>query len=128
MTNKLVISIQEHICPARDDGKRQTPNIFDDKNSLIEIFNFLKTKNVWYCTGTELAEYYYLRKNLRVEKNEENFNFNLKNINKVIENNEISLKIDIDYKKIKLPNNKIIEIKNKIVTLPIMIGNYSFIK
>lgn len=128
LTNKLVISIQEHICPARDDGKRQTPNIFDDKNSLIEIFNFLKTKNVWYCTGTELAEYYYLRKNLRVEKNEENFNFNLKNINKVIENNEISLKIDIDYKKIKLPNNKIIEIKNKIVTLPIMIGNYSFIK
>ncbi len=34
LKNNLVISIQEHISPSREDGKRQTPNIFDDKESL----------------------------------------------------------------------------------------------
>jgi len=53
----LIISIQEHISPIRNDGKRQAPNIFDDKESLIMIFNYLKNKKVWYCTGSELAEW-----------------------------------------------------------------------
>lgn len=56
--NKFVISIQEHISPARTDGKRQTPNIIDDTNSLLEIFTYLLDKNVWYANCTEIAEYF----------------------------------------------------------------------
>ena len=57
LKNNLVISIQEHISPSREDGKRQIPNIFDDKESLQIIFQYLKKKNVWYCTCSELAEW-----------------------------------------------------------------------
>ena len=57
LANNLVISIQEHISPSREDGKRQTPNIFDDKESLKAIFEYLKNKNVWYCTCSEFAEW-----------------------------------------------------------------------
>jgi hypothetical protein len=57
LANNLVISIQEHVSPSRNDGKRQIPNIFDDKESLKVIFKYLKKKNVWYCTCSELAEW-----------------------------------------------------------------------
>ena len=57
LENNLIISIQEHMSPARVDGKRQNPNIFDDKRSLRIILEYLKTKNVWYCTCTELANW-----------------------------------------------------------------------
>lgn len=66
LKNKLIISIQEHISPSRVDGKRQTPNIFDDKESLNKIFKFLKHKNVWYAKGTEIAEYFEARENTKV--------------------------------------------------------------
>lgn len=66
LKNKLIISIQEHISPSRVDGKRQGPNIFDDKESLNKIFNFLKYKNVWYATATEVAEYFETRENTKV--------------------------------------------------------------
>lgn len=124
LKNKLIISIQEHICPARDDGKRQLPNIFDDKKSLLKIFKYLKTKNVWYCTGTELAEYYYLRKNIKIIENGDEFYFNLKNINKKIKNKEITLYFDKKYKKVILPNNLEVKIENYIGTLNIMEGIY----
>lgn len=52
-----IISVQEHISPSRDDGKRQQPNIYDDQSSLRCIFNHLKNKNVWYCTAGELCEW-----------------------------------------------------------------------
>jgi hypothetical protein len=55
--NNLVISIQEHISPSREDMNNQTPNIYDDKESLRAILKYLKNKNVWYCTGSELAEW-----------------------------------------------------------------------
>ncbi len=55
--NNLIISIQEHISPSREDGKKQTPNIIDDEESLKAIFKYLKKKNVWYCTGSELADW-----------------------------------------------------------------------
>ena len=57
LKNNLIISIQEHITPSREDGERQIPNIFDDKESLRIIFKYLKKKNVWYCTCTELTEW-----------------------------------------------------------------------
>jgi hypothetical protein len=78
LRNKLVISIQEHISPARTDGKRQTPNIFDDVESLRLIFEHLDPKNVWYCTGTELAEYVYCRDNTTVEQDGDSLRFDLR--------------------------------------------------
>ncbi len=123
LKNKLVISIQEHISPARDDGKRQMPNIFDDKNSLLKIFKYLKNKNVWYCTGTELAEYYYLRKKLEIFQEENSFWFNLEKIEKKIENLEITLKLEKDMK-IVLPTKEELNSYNKVITLKVMEGKY----
>lgn len=127
LENKLVVSIQEHICFARDDGKKQNPNIFDDKRSLIKIFKYLKNKNVWYCTGSELAEYYYLRENIKIvyEENEK-FSFDCTKLKKNIEKKEISLKIK--GKEIILPNNDKINIKKGIVTLPIIQGKYQILR
>lgn len=130
LDNNLVISIQEHICPARDDGKRQTPNIFDDKKSLIKIFNYLKDKNVWYCTGTELAEYYYLCKNIILLENEKGFYVDITNIKKNIENMEISVRFNKNFDKnrtyIILPNKEKVKIE-EITTFKVMEGNYFYI-
>jgi hypothetical protein len=53
----LIISVQEHISASRVDGRRQTPNLLDDLESLKQIFSILKKQNVWYCTGSELFEW-----------------------------------------------------------------------
>lgn len=124
LENKLVISIQEHICPARDDGKRQGPNIFDDRKSLIEMFSYLKGKNVWYCTGTELAEYYYLRKNIKVVEEKDGFYFDFSEVTKKIENMDITLLFDKKYSKIILPNKVEVEIKNNMATFKAIEGKY----
>ena len=54
---KLIVSIQTHMSPSREDGKRQSLNIIDDAESLKAIFKYLKRRQVWYCTGRELAEW-----------------------------------------------------------------------
>lgn len=66
LKNKQIISIQEHIAPSRGDGKRQRPNIIDDEESLSRIFQFLKNKNIWYATGSEIAEYFETRENTEI--------------------------------------------------------------
>ena len=58
LQKKQVISIEEHIAPVRPDGLRQSPNIIDDINELRRLFCYLRKKNVWYATGTEVAEYF----------------------------------------------------------------------
>ena len=123
--NKLVISVQEHISPARNDGKRQAPNIFDDLESLKYIFNMLKGKNLWYCTGSELAEYVYLRDSITVIKeNEKGFNFDF-NIKKELRKNVISLKINDSRKSTLItPEGYSFRINNGIVNVPLMPGEY----
>lgn len=56
--NQEVISIAEHFMSARPDGKRQTPNIYDDINSLDFLFGYLRNKDVWYATFSECANYF----------------------------------------------------------------------
>lgn len=124
LENKLVISIQEHICPARDDGKIQKPNIFDDLGSLQQIFSYLKSKNVWYCTGTELAEYYYLRKYLGIVYKDDKFEFDMKKIKKDIINKIISLEVENNVLEILAPDCKVYKKDNGIITVPVMEGNY----
>jgi hypothetical protein len=52
-----LISIQEHFLSTRPDGKRQTPNIFDDTESLERIFRILRGYDIWYAHCSEIAGY-----------------------------------------------------------------------
>lgn len=122
LKNNLIISIQEHISPARDDGIRQKPNIFDDMKSLHYIFNYLKSKNVWYCTGSELAEYYFTREKIEIKQNAED-TFIITN-SKILENHNISIILDEKYTKLKMPNGEIINKSNGCFTFRILEGQY----
>ncbi len=75
LRKKHVVSIQEHISPARTDGKRQILNIFDDMESLKKIFDYLSDKNVWYATCTQIAQYYEIYTNSSLEIVNETLNF-----------------------------------------------------
>ena len=52
-----MIAVAEHFMGARPDGRRQTPNVFDDIDSLGKIFSFLRGSDVWYATCGEIAHY-----------------------------------------------------------------------
>jgi len=58
LRNRKVISIQEHAGAIKSNGKRQTPNIIDDMPALKYIFSYLRGKNVWHATCSEIANYY----------------------------------------------------------------------
>lgn len=91
--NKMIISIQEHISPARTDGKRQMPNIIDDTQSLIEIFTYLSDKNVWYASCTEVAEYFELYQKSQIDViNDERFTIDYTGRN--VTNNKITLLLE----------------------------------
>lgn len=122
LENNLVISVQEHISPARDDGRRQTPNIFDDNESLKYIFDYLNDKNVWYCTGTEMANYYLTREKIKIKFISEN-EFKILNF-KELEGNIISIKFDEKYRKIKTPDLKVIDEEEGVFNLIIKEGIY----
>lgn len=69
--NKYIISIQEHTSPYRVDKKIQYPNIVSDKENLNYIFKYLQKYNLWYATGSEIAQYYkaYSNTNVRIIEN-----------------------------------------------------------
>jgi len=58
MSDKKVISIQEHAGAIKANGIRQSPNVIDDMPVLQYIFSYLRGKNVWYATCSEIANYY----------------------------------------------------------------------
>lgn len=125
LKNQLVISIQEHISPTRDDGKIQTPNIFTDKESLREIFNHLKYKNIWYCTGTELASYVYYRDSIKFEVYDNEFKLNYDEL-KEFKFKDITINI-FEGNEIITPSGQSISIKNNFVNVPIESGIYKVI-
>ena len=128
LKNNLVISIQEHISPARDDGRRQLPNIFDDKESLKFIFNYLKDKNVWYCTGTEVAEYYILRNNIKFIGITDN-GFAIEYIGKRnLEKMIISIKVNRNNIMIIEPNSEMVFGHNGVFNIHVQDGLYKFVK
>lgn len=57
VSNNLVVSIQEHSSPYREDSKIQTPNIISDIDNIKYILNYLKKYDLWYATPNEIAEY-----------------------------------------------------------------------
>ena len=123
--NKLVISIQEHMAPSREDGRRQSPNIFDDRESLKYIFKYLNNKNVWYCTGSELAEYVYVRQSINLITLDED-NFKIDTCRSI--RAAISLKFPCTVNSIVLPNGEIVEKKNHCFNVEIMFGIYKIIR
>jgi len=58
LSKEQIISIEEHIAPIRPDGRIQRPNILDDFRELRRLFAYLRKKNVWHATGTEIATYF----------------------------------------------------------------------
>lgn len=125
LSNKLVISIQEHIAPSRDDGRRQMPNIFDDKESLHYLFAYLKDKNVWYCTGTELAEYYLARISVDIKNiDEKQFYFNKydKVIDKIVSVTSVG-----KFNRIQQPDGQIVEKSNNCFNVMIQKGKYKLL-
>lgn len=123
LKNRLVISIQEHIAPSRDDGKRQNPNIFDDTRSLTLIFRYLQDKKVWYCTGTELARYANTRDQTRLVQQGKTFRLeHNQNTNSQI----ISLRFKQKQGSVLLPDRSVAEIVNGIANVKIMDGNYTW--
>lgn len=90
------------------------------------IFNYLEDKNVWYCTGSQLAEYYYISKNISIVYEGIN-TFKIEYFGKkVITNKMITIEIDDkSIKKVMLPNEIIIVRINGVFNLPIMQGYYS---
>jgi hypothetical protein len=124
LRHRLVVSIQEHISPARPDGRRQTPNIFDDRESLKMIFDYLSDRNVWHCTGTELAEYVYCRDNLRLEENEAGFALSLPD-GRDLKRRLVSIVIDrADVKQVVTPAGGRVTGRDGTFTVPIMDGQY----
>lgn len=68
------ITIQEHFQNQRPDGKRQTPNIYDDIHSLDRIFAWLRPRDIWYATCSDIAHYFDSYMNTEVvEKNNDEF-------------------------------------------------------
>lgn len=57
LKHKQIISIEEHMGCLRPDNRIQTPNVYDDIKSLKSIFTYLKDKNVWHATGSQIADY-----------------------------------------------------------------------
>lgn len=128
LKNHMIITIQEHISPARDDGRRQTPNIFDDADSLRCIFDYLKNKDLWYCTGGELAEYYILRNNVHIEQINEN-EFKVKYTGtREIKNKEISIGLNRKNAVLMEPDSRIVLEDNGIFNIKIQEGIYKVIK
>jgi hypothetical protein len=127
LDDKLVISIQEHLSPARTDGRRQTPNTFDDKEGLKALFEYLNSKNVWYCTGTELAEYVYCRENIRISEEETSFSFDFAS-SKHIAAKHITLVIkDEKVQQIRTPSGDVVRGERGVFNLPIVPGRYELL-
>ncbi|GIO30135.1 MULTISPECIES: hypothetical protein [Paenibacillus] len=126
LKHKLVISIQEHIAPARDDGKRQNPNIFDDRQSLTHIFRYLQKKKVWYCTGTELAVYVNTRDKVNIVV-QDGRTFRLE-YDPCPHHQMITLRFKQKRGSVLLPDQTSVNITNGIANLKVMDGNYMVIE
>jgi len=126
--NGLVVSIQEHISPARNDGRRQTPNIFDDMESLHMIFEYMRGKNVWYCTGSELAEYCCCRDKSVIEQNGDEFAVKCAYDKSKLSSNILSLKVEGGtVERMIMPNGVIVECEKGVYNIEIMEGTYKLL-
>ncbi len=128
LSHRLVISVQEHISPARSDGRRQTPNIFDDRESLRMIYDYLAGKNVWHCTGTELAEYVHCRDNVALEENERGFVLR-STLRRDLSARLISIVVDGGgVREMVTPSGERVTGRNGTFTAPVADGQYTLVR
>ncbi|MDA8442927.1 MAG: hypothetical protein M0Z55_11210 [Peptococcaceae bacterium] len=125
LQNRLVVSIQEHISPARVDGRRQMPNIFDDLTSLRIILTRLNQYPVWYCTCSELASYVLLRDNIRIHiKSASDFHLESSGVGR----DKLTLKLyDCVAKAIVQPDGTIVPVLNQLADVKVMQGIYTIV-
>lgn len=103
--NQLPIVVQEHFQNQGSDGRRQTPNIYDDIYSLDCLYGFLRGKDIWYANCTDIAHYYDCREKTVISK-EDNKTFCI-NYDGLFQ--DLFLSIKADFKTIiRIENNMII--------------------
>src|SRR5262249_19032742 len=61
LARRQVIGTEEPIAALRPYGLIQTPNIIDDMADLRRLYQYLRGRNVWHATGTEIASYIIAR-------------------------------------------------------------------
>ncbi|MEC0238970.1 hypothetical protein P4H66_03675 [Paenibacillus dokdonensis] len=126
LKRRLVISVQEHIAPARDDGKRQSPNIFDDRESLLQIFRHIRGEKVWYCTCSELADYVNLRDHVHIEHRDQH-HFELRHEGQY-RKKLLSLRFgETRPFRIVLPDGSALNVVDGVANLPVLEGIYSIV-
>ncbi len=88
---RQIISIQEHSSPYRTDKQIQYPNIVTDMPNLQYIFGLLEKLDVWYATGTEIADYFRLYTNIEIHKRADAFYFSFKSNDNIREGSVVTL-------------------------------------
>lgn len=127
LENHLVVCIQEHIAPARVDGRRQMPNIYDDLDSLRMIMQHLRRRQVWYCTCSELARYVTVRDNTKIEFRSGNI-FNIRTDLPCAEGGLLTLRINSGMDgKITQPDGTQVKICNQFADIRVMNGTYTVV-
>ncbi|MFA7329563.1 MAG: hypothetical protein WC326_00685 [Candidatus Delongbacteria bacterium] len=61
----LPLTVQEHVAPSREDGRRQRNNLQDDASALTQLLDHLRDKPVWHAHLTEIADHWRLREQTR---------------------------------------------------------------
>jgi hypothetical protein len=66
----LPLTIQEHIAPSREDGRRQRNNLQDDNSALVWLLWRLKDRSLWNAHPTEIADHWRLREGVHLHEQE----------------------------------------------------------
>lgn len=66
----LPITIQEHYQNQGTDGKRQTPNLYDDIKYLDDLFGYLRRLDIWFANCSDIAHYFDSYSNTRIKVKE----------------------------------------------------------
>ena len=92
-----IISIQEHTSPYRADERLQYPNLVSDIDNIKIILDYLKNFDLWYGTGTEIANYFLAQKDSEIS-DIDRMNFKV-NCPENINGYELTIRIEEDFNK-----------------------------
>jgi hypothetical protein len=62
----LPLTIQEHIAPSREDGRRQGVNLQDDRSALAWMLRQACGQPLWHAHPSEIADHWRLRERTRL--------------------------------------------------------------
>jgi hypothetical protein len=121
-SNQEVISIYEHTSPYMTNNTIQYPNIVTDIENLNLIFSILSTKDIWYATCNELADYFIAREKCKLEIDKEYFKIK----SDLLKDAELTITIPYEGVKVSLfdENNKFL--KQFVINKDILHVTYNF--